>query len=491
MYHLVKSGKKIIFVICFATLGLSVYAAPIQKKQETPNIVIIIGDDIGNGDFGCYGNQFVKTPNIDRIAKDGMKFTNFYLTTSSCSPSRSSIISGRYPHNTGAAELHTPLPANIILFPKLLREAGYFTAASGKFHMGDNAKKAFDIVHDKGNEIGEGGENMWLATLKERPKNKPFFLWLAAIDAHRPWQSNNFDGANPPDKIVPPSYLANTETTKKDIGRYYDEITRFDHYIGLIEDELKLQGVLDNTIIIIMSDNGAAFPRGKSRVYDSGMKTPFIIKWNTSLIKKRTTNNSLISAIDIAPTLLELAGVNTSSSFQGKSFTAILKNPSKEFRNYVFSEHNWHDYEALERMVRTKDFLYVLNLRPSLSNQGPADAASSVAFEDLKALRDSGKLSVAQADVFIIPRSMEELYNYRTDSMQLVNVASSHLYQKELARLRKVMLQWKNETADTYPQNLTKDWFNRENGKPLPTPNVRGEMPGGAKAMGLVGSGPF
>lgn len=124
-----------------------------------PNIVLIIGDDIGADDLGCYGNNQVKTPVMDRIAKEGLRFTNAYLTTSSCSPSRCSIISGRYPHNTGAAELHTPLPASISIFPGLLKNAGYYTAQAGKWHMGENAKRGFNIIHENGKENGDGGED--------------------------------------------------------------------------------------------------------------------------------------------------------------------------------------------------------------------------------------------------------------------------------------------------------------------------------------------
>ncbi|HXH99615.1 MAG TPA: sulfatase [Sphingobacteriaceae bacterium] len=461
-----------------------------QKTLQVPNIVLIIGDDIGINDFGCYGNKSVKTPNIDRIAREGLRFTNFYLTASSCSPSRTSIISGRYPHNTGAAELHTSISPSVAIFPELLKNAGYYTAQSGKFHIGESARRGFHVLRDKGVELGEGGEGSWLKTLQERPKDKPFFMWLAAIDAHRPWRKNEFKGTNTSEGIMPPPYLANTEKTRMDMASYHDEISRFDHYIGLVENELKSQGVLNNTIIIIMSDNGSAFPRAKSRVYDSGMQTPFIIKWNNK-IKKGKVTSSLVSAIDIAPTLLNLAGVSVPAGFQGKSFHRVLQNPSLQFRNYVFSEHNWHDYEAMERMVRTKDHLYVLNLRPALSNPGPADITSSPAFEDLKALRDSGKLSLPQADVFIAPRPAEELYDCQRDPMQLVNVSSSLLYAKQLKQLREVLKKWKMDTEDTYPENITKDWFNREDGTPLTNPGKRGEMPGGKNAITSLGKGPF
>src|SRR5690606_15279874 len=133
------------------------------------------------------GNRQVKTPIIDRIAKEGLRLTNAFLTTSSCSPSRCSVISGRYPHNTGAAELHTPLPPEISIFPELLKNAGYYTAPAGKWHMGEYAKRGFNVVYDKLKDNGDGGEEMWVKTLQQRPKQKPFFLWLASYDAHRPW----------------------------------------------------------------------------------------------------------------------------------------------------------------------------------------------------------------------------------------------------------------------------------------------------------------
>ena len=472
-----------------STLSLQKVAA--QPQNKPPNIILFIADDVGWNDLGCYGNIAVATPNIDRMARQGIRFTNTYLTASSCSPSRTSIISGRYPHNTGSAELHTPLPAEVPIFPELLQEAGYYTAQAGKWHMGEDARRGFDVIHDDGEENGDGGEAMWLTTLRERPKDQPFFLWLAAIDAHRIWGPNDFSGKNDADEIDPPPFLADTDSTKEDLAHYYDEITRFDDYIGKVEEELEKQGVLDNTIIIIMSDNGRPFPRSKTRVYDSGMKTPFVVKWNSGLSQKGAVSGSLISVIDIAPTLLELAGAKVLPSFQGKSFTSVLKAPERDFRNYVFAEHNWHDHEALERMVRTKDFLYVLNLRPNLSNPGPADSNGSPSFQDLKDLREAGKLTAAQANVFVVPRPAEELFDCRKDPLQLVNIASLSDYQDTLKELRQVMQRWRKETHDTTPDKLTGDWYDRETGKALGVKQLRGEMPGGEKAVRTKAKGPF
>lgn len=166
--------------LIFAVLGLSTVADNGNSDpsgSQPPNIVLIIGDDIGWNDLSYYGNNRFQTPNIDRITNEGTKFTNAFLTTSSSSSSQSSIITGRYPHNTGAAELHTPLPVSVETFPILLKKASYYTAA-GKLHMGAHAKRGFDLVKDEGPRVnGDGGEKIWVNLLRKQPKEKPS-MWL-------------------------------------------------------------------------------------------------------------------------------------------------------------------------------------------------------------------------------------------------------------------------------------------------------------------------
>jgi N-sulfoglucosamine sulfohydrolase len=463
----------------------------LQAATSRPNIVFIIADDIGWDDLGCYGHPLVHSPNIDRMAQSGIKFENFYLTTSSCSPSRTSIITGRYPHNTGAAELHTPLPEEMVAFPQLLKDAGYFTAQAGKWHMGDAPRSGFDIIHDRGASMGDGGEGMWVPTLKERPMDRPFFMWFAALDAHRPWGPNDFSGTHDPLLVEPPVYLADSLPTKRDLAQYYDEITRFDFYIGEVEQELQRQGVLNETVIIIMSDNGRPFPRSKTRMYDSGIKSPLIVLWPDEIRNGSNSCKSLISSVDIAPTILDLAGIEVGPSFQGQSFQKVLRNPEMDFRNFVFAEHNWHDHEAYERMVRSKDYLYVLNLRPNLSLNGPADSNNSDSYADLKRLRDQGRLSPAQADIFSIPRSFEQLFHVTDDYDQLINVGSVPQHAEKLQEMRTVLDHWRKETLDTEPENLTRDWYDKETGDPLDIERKRGDMPGGQAAMKTNQKGPF
>ncbi|NJN26501.1 MAG: sulfatase [Cyclobacteriaceae bacterium] len=484
---------KLKYPIClYGLLFLFFSNAPLQAQPsaQSPNFVIIIGDDISWDDLGCYGNPVVKSPNIDQLASEGLKFTNTYLTASSCSPSRCSIVAGRYPHNTGAAELHTPLPAGMPTMPGELKRAGYYTAAAGKWHMGPDAKSDFDLVVEQNN--GSGGEAQWLNVLQQRPRDKPFFMWLASHDAHRIWQADDFGVPHDPGKVFVPPYLVDAPATRQDLASYYNEIQRFDFYVGQVKNELLMQGVLDNTIMVVMADNGRPFPRCKTRVYDSGMKTPFVLSWPKGVQSRGAESTSMISVIDIAPTFLEMAGIKAGDTFQGVSFLPTIKKPDAPHRNFIFAEHNWHDYEAHERMVRSKHFMFVSNKRPQYPNQGPADSNESGSYADLKTVRDLGKLNQAQSDVFATPRAAEELFDCLLDPQQLNNVASQKVYAGVLQDMRNVLHKWTVETGDDVPDQLTPSWYDTETGKNLDVKQVRGEMPGTkTKAVDHNSKGPF
>lgn len=470
-------------MIPFYLLIIAPFLGLIAENASTdvrPNIIYIIADDIGWSDFGCYGNPAVKTPHIDAIAEKGMIFQNAFLTTSSCSPSRISIITGRYPHNTGAAELHSPIPNNQIPFPSLLKKEGFYTVQAGKAHFGPNAENAFDQFYE-GADSGPGGEERWVKCITERPKEKPFFAWFASYDAHRAWQEDPEAEPHDPKQVIVPPYLADLPGTKADLAAYYDEIARFDRYVGKVYQSLESEGVLDNTVLIIMSDNGMPFPRAKTRMYDSGIKTPLIIHWPNGIKRPGSVSHSLISAVDIAPTILEIAGVAVPETVQGKSFSALFENPNQSFRKYVYAEHNWHDYEAYERMVRSKDFLYVYNGRPNIANGGPADSKRSPSQADLEHLREVGKLSSAQADIFIVPRPHEELFAVHDDLYQLLNLAAVNRYQTVLAEYRHELRFWQQVTKDDKPEQLTPSGFD-DQGNWLPGIDFnnipRGTMPG-------------
>jgi N-sulfoglucosamine sulfohydrolase len=181
-----------------------------EEKVQPPNFIVFIADDAGWNDCGPYGNQNIKTPNINKLAEEGVVFNNAFLTTSSCSPSRCSILTGRYPHSTGAPELHMPLPADQVLFAGELQKAGYFTAVAGKYHIGPK-RSEFDTIYGG----HPSGCEHWVEALQNRPKDKPFFLWLAAIDPHRDYFPSTIPEPHKPEDVIVPPYLPDNDSTEK------------------------------------------------------------------------------------------------------------------------------------------------------------------------------------------------------------------------------------------------------------------------------------
>lgn len=477
-----------------------IFSGKAIAQTAKPNIVVLIGDDISYNDFGCTGHPVLKTPHIDALAKNGMRFTNTYLTTSSCSPSRVSIITGRYPHNTGAAELHTPVPAGQVAFPKILKDNGYYTAQAGKWHLGSSATKpdgvfleAFDRVRSPdADREGPGGEGEWVEMLQQRPKDKPFFMWFAANDAHRGWDNGEKPVRYKESDIKVPDNLVDTKVTRADFARYYEEVSRFDHYIGKVMDELKAQGVLENTIVIVMADNGRPFPRNKTRMYDEGIKTPFIVHWPAGIKSRNQVCNSLLSVIDIAPTILELAGISPAAGFQGRSFKTLFTKPDAKFRNYVFAEHNWHSFRAYERMVRTDQYVYIENGLPDQSNPGATDILGGGAGTELKNQYQAGTLTPLQAAIFMVPQPRFELYDYKKDKDQHNNLYGKKGFEAMRQQLAAILEKWKKETGDDQPDDLTPDWNNRWTNKALDEKGTRGTMPGALQhATSIQKPGPF
>ncbi|MFO1063373.1 MAG: sulfatase [Pirellulales bacterium] len=476
----VTTVGRLIASILVVIAGISTRAI---AAEDRPNIILIIADDMAADDFGAGGNKAVRTPNLDRLAAQGLQFQRAFLTCSSCSPSRSSIITSRYPHSTDAEQLHWPLPAEQVTFVEQLKHSGYYTAASGKWHLGNPIKKRFDFVdeagtaafqlptdaaagakamHDDQNASGCAG---WVRVLQERPRDRPFFLWLAAFDPHRDYEPGAAEPPHRPEDVVVPPYFPDTPEVRKDLAMYYDEIARLDSYVGAVLAELDKQQIAENTMVLFMSDNGRPFPRCKTTVYDSGIRTPLIVRWPKKIQPGRTTK-SLVSSIDIGPTILAAAGVETHPRFFGRSFLSVLSDPSQKHRDFIFAEHNWHDFDALERCVRGPQFKYIRNWHPEVPLTPPADAVRSPTFQAMRKLRDEGQLNAAQRRLFDAPQASEQLYDLQADPFELNNLAGRAEYQETLREYRARLDQWQKETDDS-EMLRSPDEFDRETGQAL------------------------
>jgi N-sulfoglucosamine sulfohydrolase len=460
-----------------------------EQLGKLPNFVLVIADDLAWDDSTPYGHESIMTPNLQRLADGGMRFDQAFLASSSCSPTRASLITGRYPHQTDAEQLHWPLPSEQVTFVEKLREKGYWTGAAGKWHLGDEIRDRFDLVLEAdesgfqlpaGEIAGDGqfaetadgdarsGCADWVRLMQERDRAKPFFLWLAALDPHRPYDDGILkDGARPEEVRLPP-YHPDTPAVRGDYRLYYDEITRLDRFVGLVLDELERQNAAEKTLVVFISDNGRPFPRDKTTLYDSGIRTPFLARW-PGRIAPGSVCDRLVSTVDLAKTFLSLAEIEKPGlTFEGVDLSPLFADPAKPLREYVFAEKNWHDYEDRARAVRNERYKYIRNDYPDLPLTPPADAVRSPTYVEMLRLLEKDALNPAQASLFRVPRPAEELYDTRLDPHELNNLAEDERLAPVLRAMRAALADWEAKTGDVTPAARTPDEFDRLTGLPTP-----------------------
>lgn len=432
----------------------------IRDDNRKPNIIVFIADDAGM-DFGCYGNPNITTPNIDMLAKNGIRFQHAFLTAPQSSPSRTSMLSGKFAHTIGTEDLHTGIDNKTNFVSMYLKQAGYRTAHMLKTHWGVNGDKQFD-EEIKGSYLPDQGplqEELFrnYRRFLDENKNNPFFIWVGFIDPHRPYNRNKCVQVNNPDNIQVPPYLVNSPKTKRDLADYYDEISRMDSNVGTMINELERRGILDNTIVVFLSDNGMPFPRAKGTLYDSGIQTPLIFMWRNKIKPDVVHTNGIVSTIDLAPTLLRLVGLPVPNDMYGKGFQEILFNPEKQGSEFIYAERNWHDTDEYIRCVRTEKFKLIFNAYYNLPHGTPIDISTSDSWFELKRLQRNNELSDSMKQIFRSPRSMVEIYDLEKDPFELNNVADLPEYLSIGKNLALKFEKWQKETKD-HP------WWKRRRG---------------------------
>lgn len=433
-------------------------------SQERPNILLIIADDLSTT-VGVYGEQAIATPNMDAVAANGIYFKNAFCTASSCSPSRASVLTGRYPHQLkDGANLWGTLPAEFPTYVKMLEDAGYFTGKNGK-GWGPGAEAYGGYTNNPAGKNFKSFDEF----LRTVPKNSSFCFWLGSGDPHRPYDSmltrrTDLDTSH----LTVPAWLPDNPEVRKDLKDYLAEAKRFDKKVGEAIALLKANGLLDNTLIIIASDNGMPFPRAKATVYDSGSNIPLIMCWGNKL-QKGKMYTELVSLVDIAPTIVEAAGIKRSPSFSGQSLLPLLlENKSSRRFDAVFIERERHANVRKNnvgypvRAIRTRDFLYIRNLRPErwpagdpeLGNKSFGDIDAGYSKQLLVNNRHHPAFAIWVA-ASLEKRPAEELYILKDDSAQLINVAFDKKYAKIKKELSTRLDAWRKQTGDPLLDNST------------------------------------
>jgi N-sulfoglucosamine sulfohydrolase len=424
------------------------------KPVNPPNILVFVADDAGM-ETGCYGYPGIKTPTIDRMAENGLKFEKAFLTAPQCSPTRTSLLSGKFAHTIGTEDLHTGLPEGIKILPAYLEEQGYFTGFMLKGHFGQNAADQFnwtdngfwpDWVKGHWNENALG----YFTEFVNKAGENPFFMWMAFVDPHRPYYDgvNDAPRVNDPAGVTVPPYLADTEKTRQDLADYYNYITRMDEHMGNMINVLREKGMLENTLIIYFSDNGAPFPRAKGTVYDAGIQTPFVACW-PGHIEPGTSYPELVSMIDLAPTIIDVAGGEVPEDMYGNSLKEVFYDQNVQGREYIFAERNWHGADEHIRCIRTNRYTLIRNsIKTELPHGSPSDVSSSPSWQELKRLLQESKLTPGQQRLFEAPRPAIELYDLENDPDEFMNVANHPDYMQIGRELIGLLEQWRKETKD-------------------------------------------
>ena len=451
---------------------VALLAFTLHSEDKKPNILLAIADDWGWPHAGAYGDSGVKTPVFDLVAKDGILFTHAFVSSPSCTPSRGALLSGQHHWRLKeGANLWGTINKDINLYTDILSENGYFVGHCRK-GWGPGSYKAGGRVSPPAGKKYENFKDF----LSKRKKGQPFCFWFGSNDPHRPYELDN--GANKGidiSKIKLYSSLPDHPTVRKDVADYYWEVQRFDREVGNIISHLTEIGEYENTIIVITGDHGMPFPRCKGNLYDSGTRVPLAISWGANINGNRKVND-FVSLVDLAPTFLEAAGIQTPEYMSGKSLLKIFKS-SKEGvvdknRGFVVFGRERHTlaqkFPSQEgypsRGIRTKDYLLIKNYKPDLWPAGvPTDSTRGIDFSDcdysptkkfiLKNRDDSNvqkyySLSFAKRPKF-------ELYDLRKDPDQTRNLAYDDSYEEIRKNLYKKLKAVLQESAD--PRVVSKE----------------------------------
>lgn len=416
-----------------------------------PNILWLVAEDF-SPHLGCYGEKHVSTPNLDRLAKEGVRYTRAYTTAPVCSASRSAFMTGMYQTTIGAHNHRTanksPLPEGVRTLPQWMQEAGYFTANIAKLPEGFGFKGT--------------GKTDWNFTIEGKAfqssdwtdlkTHQPFCAQINFSETHRAFRAPPHAD---PAKVEIPPYYPDHPVTRKDWAGYLDEATALDVKVGKILDQLAKDGLADNTVIIFSGDHGQAHVRGKQFCYEEGLRVPLIIRWPKSIptpkqIQPGLVDARFIEAIDLAPTMLALAGAPKPARMQGRIFLGDRAEPAREM---VFGARDRCDETAMRlRTVRDDRHRYIRSFTPEvpLLATNAYKARQYPVWNLLLELHAAGKLTPPQAFLCEPRMPEEQLYDLQTDPWQIQNLADSKKPEDlaALTRLRAALEKWIVDTDD-------------------------------------------
>lgn len=447
------------------------------KLQERPNILWLVTEDMG-AYIPPFGDSTVATPNLSKLASEGVIYPNLYSTSGVCAPSRAAIATGMYPSSIGANHMRTDSytevtglpkyeavpPPDVKMISEWLRMQGYYCT--------NNYKTDYQFKEP----VTAWDESSPYAHWRNRNENQPFFAVFNFTDTHEsglfePYGNRHIETRHyysgdrnykwgkgnkteeettkhlsVDTKFNIPPYLPDTEATRRDMWKLYNNIAEMDMQVGAVLKQLEADGLLENTIIFFYGDHGGPLPREKRLIYDSGLNTPMIIRFPNKMMAG-TKDEQLISFTDFAPTLLSLTGEEPKHYMQGQAFLGDYK---AQKQKYIHAAADRFDgFTDAIRAVRDSQFKYIRNYRPEQGYYLPVEYRERIpSMQELLRLREQGKLNAIQMQWFRDHKPKEELFDCEKDPYELNNLASSPAYQEKLSELSDEMDKWLQNIGD-------------------------------------------
>lgn len=436
--------------VTVGTMSLSGCTMTLQfgDSEKKPNIVLFISDDHEWEDSGVYGDSYIRTPNIDRLAAESMRFTHAFAASPLCSPSRSVIQTGLMPHRNGGHKFAARINIDIKTMPKYFKELGYYTAHLGKFHQIPKQQFPYDHIdkrHNQGADYLAGYEGA-----------KPLFLVVNTHPPHTPWIKNTtYD----PSKIKLPPNFVDTPETRQDRANYYSDVTLMDTEIGSVLDVIDKKNLKENTLFIYTSDQGSNWPFSKWCVYDGGLRVPLIARWPGKIARGKVTK-AMVSLADLLPTFIEAGGGKEPEDIDGRSFLSVLKGKTKKFRKVVFGTHTGNDNggpgianHCPARTIRTDRYRYIINLAPEVTFTTHITGCKSGRhylphWDSWVEKAKTDEWAKKTVDRYL-HRDKEELYDLKNDPYEMKNLIDDPKHLKLVKSLKKQLVQWCKQQDDT------------------------------------------
>jgi N-sulfoglucosamine sulfohydrolase len=445
------------------SLLLLIVVAGSANCAERPNILLIVSEDNGQ-ELGCYGEPYVQTPVLDKLANDGVRFHNAYVPQAGCSQSRAAFLTGLYPHQNGQIGLATwkfrmyrDDTPNIV---RTLKKNGYRTGILGKLHINPAAAFPFEMQKIPSSNFGRKGlgEYAKQAEVFFNAATKPFFLSVNYPDAHRPFnKKTNGLPANPlsGDDVKPLAYFGlDTPQLRSETADYYNCMSRLDSLIGDLLLALDRSGQQDNTLVVYIGDHGADLLRGKRTSYEGGLRVPMIVRWpidkdGRKRIKSQQVRHELVSTLDLVPTFLAVAGAKPIENLPGSSLLPLLRDESTKWREYLFTEfhlHSAHNFYP-QRTVRGPRYKLIQNLLPGETNPGYEFTLNRF-FPTLRLSINAAPTNVRDSYLRMQKPAEFELYDLQKDPYEFNDLASEKGHADVLAELKRKLAKWRSDTSD-------------------------------------------